>query len=76
MTNPDPKAWSQANVLNIPAAAEYCGVERSYVRRACIQGKIANAWKPFGSGAWLMFKDDLIAWRKNTRKYTPKTIKR
>jgi hypothetical protein len=60
--------WAQANILDTAGAAHYCGLSAATIRGACNRGELL-AWKPEGSKAWLMTKDDLIAWRKTRRKY-------
>jgi hypothetical protein len=69
----DEAEWAKSNIVDTTTAAARCGVDASAIRRACSQGEIVNAWKPSPtSRVWLMFWDDVQAWRKTRRKYTRK----
>ena len=62
------KYYARLNVLDTAAAAHVLGLSAVTIRGAILRGEFP-AWKPDGSKVWLMFRDDVEAWRASRRKY-------
>ena len=65
--------WAQTNVIDTATAARLTGLAPKTIAQACRNGQIARAWKGCAeSRVWLMFREELTAWRDRTRQYERK----